>query len=238
MSWPAPLATMRRSWPIGAALGNVGRFDEAMPLFERAVKLAPMNHHTAVAYGMALLRQGEFGRGWEMYDRRESMPEVAQFSKQVNRPRYTHGNLSGKTILLLGEQGLGDTIMFSRYAPLLAKRGGKVNIVAHPEIADLIRTVPGVQRVTRFGEQGPPFNTYARLLSLPRIFDTTLWNVPHEVPYMRAPWGRVEQWKQRLASDGPAKRVGLVWAGNAATCQRRPAIASSDRFAPWPELKM
>ena len=87
-----------------------------------------------------------------------------------------------------------------------------MNIVAHPEIADLVRTVPGVQRVTRFGEQGPPFNTYAQLLSLPRIFDTTLWNVPHEVPYMRATWGRVEQWKHRLASDGPAKRVGLVWA--------------------------
>jgi len=197
------------------ALGNVGRFDEAMPLFERAVKLMPNNHHVAVAYGMALLRQGDFARGWEMYDHRESMPEVAQFSKQVNRPRYTGGNLNGKTILLLGEQGIGDTIMFSRYAPLLAKRGGRVNVAAHAEIADLVRTIPGVERVTRFGEQGPAFNTYARLLSLPRVFDTTLWNVPHEVPYMKAPWGRVEQWKQRLSGDGAQKKIGLVWAGSA-----------------------
>jgi len=197
------------------AMGNLGRFEESVALFEKAVKLAPQNHHLAVAYGMALLRMGEFGRGWEMYDRRESMPEVAQFSRQVNRPRYTGGNLNGKTILLLGEQGMGDTIMFARYAPLLAKRGGRVNVVAHPEIADLIRTVPGVQRVTRFGEQGPAFHTYARLLSLPRVFDTTLWDLPHETPYMKAPWGRVEQWRQRLSGDGGAKRVGLVWAGSA-----------------------
>jgi hypothetical protein len=196
-------------------MGALGQFDQAMPLFERAMKLMPQNHHVAVAYGMALLRQGEFGRGWEMYDRRESMPEVAQFSRQVNRPRYTGGNLNGKTILLLAEQGLGDTIMFARYAPLLAKRGGQVVVAAHPEIADLIRTVTGVQRVSRFGEQGPPFHTYARLLSLPRVFDTTLWNIPHETPYMRAPWGRVEHWRQRLAQDGAAKRVGLVWAGSA-----------------------
>ena len=142
------------------AMGNVGRFDDAMPLFEKALALVPGNHSVAVAYGMALLRRRVW-RGWEMYDRRESMPEVAQFSRQVNRPRYTGGNLNGKTILLLGEQGMGDTIMFARYAPLLAKRGGKVIVAAHPDIADLIRTVPGVQRVTRFGEQGPPFHAYA-----------------------------------------------------------------------------
>ena len=166
------------------------------------------------------------------------MPEVAQFSKQVNRPGYTHGNLSGKTILLLGKQGLGDTIMFSRYAPLLAERGGKVNIVAHPEIADLVRTVPGVQHVTRFGEQGPPFNTYARLLSLQRIFDTTLWNVPHEVPYMPRTLGpgRTVETTPGKRWAGQARRPGL--GGRWATCQRRPAIASSDRFPPWRELKM
>jgi len=143
------------------------------------------------------------------------MPEVAQFSRQVNRPRYTGGNLNGKTILLLGEQGIGDTIMFARYASLLAKRGGKVNFAVHAQIADLVRTVAGVQRVTRFGEQGPAFHTYARLLSLPRVFGTTLWDVPHEVPYMKAPWGRVEQWRQRLANDGAGKKIGLVWAGSA-----------------------
>src|SRR2546429_372917 len=75
--------------------------------------------------------------------------------------------------------------------------------------------IPGVRALVRFGEATPNFHPYARLLSLPKIFDTTLWNIPHEVPYIRPPWGRVEHWRARLANDPPGKRVGLVWAGSA-----------------------
>jgi hypothetical protein len=218
------------------ALGNAARFDESIKTYERARALRPDDHAICVAYALALLRQGEYARGWEMYEHREAMPEVSQFSRQINRPRYTGGNLNKRVILLLGEQGLGDTIMFARYAPLLAKRGGQVILAAHPEIADLLRTIPGVTRVVRFGEAMPNFHTYARLLSLPKIFDTTLWNIPHDVPYIRAPWGRVEHWRARLANDPPGKKIGLVWAGSAKhTNDARRSMHLAD-FSPLGEI--
>jgi hypothetical protein len=201
----------------GQALGEVGEYERSLRAYERAMAISPQVATIRVAYGMALLRLGDFLRGWEFYDARESMQEVSQFTSGEIPPRYTSGNLHGRTLLLMSEQGLGDTLMFARYIPMLAKRGAKIIVVSHNEVAELLRTVPGVERVVPFATTLPAFHLYARLLSLPRIFATTLWNIPGQVPYVRVSPGRIEQWRQRVLADGAeagVKRVGLVWAGN------------------------
>lgn len=204
---------------LGQALAEVGEYERSLRAFERAIAISPEVPTMRVAYGMALLRTGDFLKGWENYDARDSMKELAQFTGPVPVPRYTSGNLHGRTILLLSEQGLGDTLMFARYAPMLAKRGAQVMIVAHTEVIDLLRTIPGVTRVVPFGNVMPTFQLYARLLGLPRIFSTTLWNIPNQVPYLRVSPARIDKWKQRVAQDGASpgvRRIGLVWAGNSA----------------------
>lgn len=204
---------------LGQALAEVGQYQASLRAYERSLAISPDVPTIRVAYGIALLRLGDFLRGWEFYDAREGMNELSKFTAPVVTPRYTGGNLHGRTLLLLSEQGLGDTLMFARYAPLLAKRGAKVIIVAHQEIAELLRTVPGVWQVIPFGTSLPSFHTHARLLGLPKIFSTTLWTIPQQTPYLRAPQARVERWRARLANDGHGsnvRRVGLVWAGNSA----------------------
>jgi len=196
------------------ALGDLGQFEQSISAFQQALAIDPNQHAIRVAYGMALLRRGDFGRGWQFYDSLDSVHETAQFSGTVKPPLYTGGNLHQRTIILLSEQGFGDTIMFARYATMLAKRGARVVIVTYPDIADLMRTVPGIAQVSRYGEPIPHVHTYARLLNLPRIFGTTLWNIPQQVPYLRAMPSRIDHWKQQIGADGAARRVGLVWAGN------------------------
>jgi hypothetical protein len=221
------LGELERSVPDNAlllaywaqALGEIGEYERSLRVYERAMAISPGVATIRVAYGMALLKLGDFLRGWEFYDARESMQEVSQFTGRDLPPRYTSGNLHGRTLLLLSEQGLGDTLMFARYIPMLAKRGARIIVVAHNEVAELLRTIPGVERVVPFAKTLPGFHLYARLLGLPRIFATTAWNIPNQVPYVRVSPGRIEQWRQRVLSDGAAagvKRVGLVWAGNPA----------------------
>src|SRR5262249_38575025 len=117
----------------------------------------------------------------------------------------------GCTILVHAEQGLGDSIQFCRYIPLLRQRGAKVIFECARELHRLFdRDTPLIAP----GQDRPPFDLHCPLMSLPLAFGTTLETIPARIPYLHADPQLVEQWRQRLGpSDGPL-RVGLNWAGN------------------------
>jgi hypothetical protein len=119
--------------------------------------------------------------------------------------------------LIHTEQGLGDTIQFIRYAPLLAARGARVIVECPPDLADLLRTVAGVADVVPRPNPLPPFDVHAAVLDLPRLFGTTLATVPANVPYVTADPARGQKWFAKVTSSisvPPGPRVGLVWSGN------------------------
>jgi hypothetical protein len=195
------------------ALMQVGRYAESIARFEQALAINPNDPQIKTGYSMGVLRQGDLLRGFQLYENREVLPGLREVAAQIPFPRYTRGNLHGRSILVLAEQGLGDTIMFARYLPMLARRGGTVIVVAQPSMVDLLRSIPGVSRVVRFDGQIPVCNFFTLMGSLPRLFDTTLASIPADVPYLRIPPARVEAFEQRILADG-TKRVGLVWSGS------------------------
>ncbi len=102
-------------------------------------------------------------------------------------------------------------IQFIRYAPLVAERGGRVLVECHPPLKTLLQTVEGVDQVIGLDETLPAFDVHAPLLSLPKLFGTTLDTIPAKVPYMR-PRARVVLPPAALAT--PRLKVGLAWGGN------------------------
>lgn len=121
--------------------------------------------------------------------------------------------MSGKTILLDCEQGLGDTLHFVRYAPLVAGLGAQVLLrCQYASLKPLLCRIPGVAGVFARGEELPDFDCYAPLLSLPHIFGTTLERLPATVPYLTAELGRLARWRSRIGG-GHELKVGLVWRG-------------------------
>ena len=92
----------------------------------------------------------------------------------------------GKPSSLFAEQGLGDTLQFARFAPLLAERGPRPIFGCQPALERVLRTVPGVHGVVPHDGDIPPFDCYAPLLSLPYLFGTRLESVPADVPYVKA----------------------------------------------------
>lgn len=204
---------------LGTLLSMLGHHAEAVALLRRALQRRPEHAGTACNLAYALLRQGELREGWAHYEARWRIPEMAR--KLPTCPRWQGENPAGRTILLHAEQGLGDTLHFVRYAPLVAARGAHVVLECPPALVRLLGRMDGVQRVIARGEPRPATDFHCPLMSLPHVFDTTLATIPAAIPYLAADPADVVRWQAwRAGVSGDGHRlVGLVWAGHA-----RPAI--------------
>jgi hypothetical protein len=133
--------------------------------------------------------------------------------RPYQQPMWSGGNSPNGPILLWPEQGLGDSIQFVRYAPLVAQTGAQVILEAPKVLKRLFETIPGVTVISD-GDTYPDFAAHSPLLSLPRAFGTTLETIPAgDGPYLQAPSEATAYWRDLLA-DRPGLKVGVSWRGN------------------------
>ncbi len=196
---------------LGTALRLLLSLDEAVASFDDALRLAPDAPLTHVNRATARLLAGDFAGGWAEYEWRWHAPDLSP--RRFPRPLWDGGPLAGKTVLLHAEQGLGDTLQFVRYAPLVRRRGGRVVVSAPAALLPLLAGCPGVDELVDQDGVLPPFDVHAPLLSLPAILKTTAETIPADVPYLFPDPDRVEPWRRRLA-DVPGLKVGVCWQGN------------------------
>ncbi|MDR6770932.1 tetratricopeptide repeat protein [Azospirillum sp. BE72] len=197
----------------GTALIAMDRPDEAAADFERALADRPQDAGLHWNLGFARLMAGDYAGGWPEFDWRRHDDRAEPPWRRFSQPTWRGEALEGRTILLYAEQGLGDTLQFLRYVPLVAARGGRVVLEVQPSLLPLMAGVVGPAQVIARGDPLPPFDLECPLMSLPRAFGTVVNDVPATVPYLRADPARVALWRERLAT-GEGLRVGLVWAGN------------------------
>ena len=196
------------------ALKHLYRFDEALQSCETAVALAPDFARGHWNHSLLLLLMGDLRAGFDKYHWRWQTDTFQVIRRKFPQPLWLgQQDLHGATVLLHAEQGLGDTIQFCRYAPLLAERGARVIFEVETALYDLLRTLPGVDTLVRQRDPLPAFDLYCPLMSVPIGCGTTLDTVPCAVPYLRTNPAKVWAWQDRL---GPKTRprVGLVWSGS------------------------
>jgi tetratricopeptide (TPR) repeat protein len=192
------------------------RYDEALVSYERAIAVNP--GYAGAHWNRALLnlQHGRLGDGWRGYEWRWKNEHLAVWrdERDFTQPLWLGQEpLAGKTILLHAEQGLGDTLQFSRYAPLVAAQGAHVVLEVQRPLAGLMGRLDGVGQVIARGDPLPPFDWQCPLMTLPLAFSTDLDSIPAPARYRAADAGRLAAWQARL---GPRlrPRVGLVWSGN------------------------
>jgi hypothetical protein len=134
--------------------------------------------------------------------------------------------------LLYAEQGLGDTIQFIRYAPLVAQRGADVIVYCQNELTSLIKDMDGIRQVISYGDPLPVFHIHSPLLRLPLIFGTTLENIPTKTPYISVNQALIHKWKEKVKNDTSQLKIGLVWAGIPGHKNDRNRSCSLDIFSP------
>ena len=195
---------------LGFVLYGLGELAEASDCYRRLRALQPDSAEATVNLGLIDLVQGNLAAGWTEY---ESRWEVGiGDDRKLTQRRWKGEPLDGERILLFAEQGLGDTLQFVRYVPLVAARGGQVVLEVQPPLRGLLSGTDGAWQVLSRGDTLPDFTWQCPLLSLPLAFETGLNSIPAKVPYVRADPALVEAWQQRML--GNTRRIGLAWAGN------------------------
>jgi len=178
----------------GATLWELKRHSEALASYDQAIEMQPEFPEAHWNAASLRLLTGDFARGWDEYEWRWKHKSLAPAKRSFAQPLWRSGAVDGKTILLHAEQGLGDTIQFCRYAPLLAARGAQVILEVDKRLQDLMTGLSGVDQVIGAGDPLPDFDLHCPLLSLPRAFQTRLETVPANVPYLHASPEKQAKW--------------------------------------------
>jgi tetratricopeptide (TPR) repeat protein len=188
------------------------RLDDALAGYDKAIALEP---DFATAYfnrARGNLIVGRYKQGWKDYEWRWQAKHFPSRRPDLKVPDWQGENLSGRRLLVYGEQGLGDTIQFARYLPLLAQLGGKITFLTLEKLTRLFRqSIPSVNIISTL-DQLHAIDAQVALISLPYRFDTDLSSVPNIVPYLHAEAELETSWRTRIDSHG--FKIGIAWQGN------------------------
>ncbi len=200
---------------LGFALRRLHRHHEAIAAYEQAVALDPGNVEATYDLSDVLLVTGNFAAGWAAREVRWKMPDFAKKNAQFLQPKwFGRKRIEGTTILVYADEGLGDTIQFVRFVPMLAARGARIVLAVQDPLVPLLSGVPGVSNcVPRSESPLPAFDLDCPVMSLPLACDARLETIPRENYLPPLPPERIDAWGRRL---GPHDRlrIGLVWSGN------------------------
>jgi hypothetical protein len=192
------------------------RYEEAQTQLAIALAGAPNNADVHWSMALAKLTLGDLAGAWPHYPWRAHVPSLGH-QRQLDKSQWQGETLHGRTILLHVEQGMGDTLQFVRYAPLVADRGGRVLLLCdRAPLIRLLRSWPGrIERIIAADEPLPEFDVHCSLMSLPAIFQTTLATIPPMTPPLQADATLVATWGAKLdALAISGLRVGIAWAGS------------------------
>lgn len=190
----------------------LARHHEASADLDRALEIQGDYHGARVERGIVHLRLGDWQQGWRDYEVRRIYAPESQFAFFDPGAEWQGQPLSGKTLVLVGEQGQGDVIQFVCLAADLAAQGAEVIVYCPPSLRRLVLTVPGVAGAFTEGETIPAYDYWVPLMSVPGVLGLRLESLRWNGPYVRPAPDDVTRWDKQLGK-GNGLHVGLVWAG-------------------------
>jgi tetratricopeptide (TPR) repeat protein len=197
----------------GVALQDLGRFEEALADFDKAVEIRPDFAEARVNKGYCLLKTGCFEQGLQLHEWRHRVERPADL-RPFTRPLWLgREDITGATVFVHCEQGIGDTIQFCRYGKLLKERGANVVMSVQDPLFSLLEQLSPAVSVIRRGEIPAAFDYHCAMLSLPLAFGTTVQTIPCERRYIASNEVLRKEWGARLP-PATKRRIGIAWRGN------------------------
>ena len=187
---------------------------EALQCFQKVVAINPQNAAGNVNLGVTYLLLGQYREGWRYYEWRfQLQPDSGgELGVPARVMRWTGSDLKGKTLLVLAEQGFGDSLQFIRFLEPLKAAGARILLTCPSPLIPLFNALPTIDSLSRIFRFDEPVHYYVPLLSIPGILDTTLHTIPASIPYLYPDPELSKIWHARLQHFAN-RRVGLVWEG-------------------------
>lgn len=212
---------------LGFNLRSLNDIDGSIAAFDKALVLAPDFAFARWNRTFSLLAKGDYAQGFADYELRLQFPQTQPPGRIPDAPIWKGEAATGKGILLMCEQGLGDTFMFARFVPMVVARGLDVTLaVAQSQVALMRQSFPEARVIAIGDHEAMSFDYWAALWSLPSALGITLQNVPAPKRFLQTRESDVATWKTRLDEisvrgepvEPPARRlrIGIVWQGQLA----------------------
>ena len=200
---------------LGNLLQRTGRRSDALAAYDRALRIAPEDAALRLNAGLLQLTVEDFEQGWRNFEWRWKAPAERPFVRDCEAALWSgQEDVQGKRLLIQAEQGLGDTIQFIRYAPLLAAMGAQVVVDAPASLQALLGAVEGVDQVVAPGQDLPPTDFRCPTMSLPLALGVLTPLSARKGGYLAVDPHSQRKWNNRFEPyDRPL--VGLAYAGNA-----------------------
>ena len=211
----------------GNVMREMGYPDRAVPFLEQAIRLDPTSVVARFNLAVSHLLRGDYEQGWPAYESRWQYEHLSGTFPTWPRP-WTGEDVQGKTILVWGEQGLGDCIQFLRFALILHARGARVRMQVPGQIMSLLGG-DTMDHVSCLGDPPPEYDYWVPIMSIPRLLGVTLSNLPAPLGYVRPAQTLVSGWQQRLGHKRRV-RVGFSWSG------RRDSWINQHKSVPFGEI--
>ncbi len=223
---------------LGITLEGLGHYENALAEYNETLRIDPEYIDAVWNRSLLYLLKGNFDAGWRDYESRIHTQDWKNaFPHLEQLPRWDGASFKGKRLYIQDEQGMGDTIQFLRYIPMVKKLGGEIVFKTKKPLLDLISTFDGIDSlgiISREKERHLSSDLYAPILSLARIFRTTLQTIPENGPYLTAPGEKIEKWCKELTR--PGLNMGLVWAGNPNHKKDHLRSCKLNQFAPLTKI--
>jgi tetratricopeptide (TPR) repeat protein len=222
---------------LGVVVKSLGALDEAERHLQHAIALAPDYLSARAHLATVLLATGRYEEAWPRFEDRwanfanadgshapAARPQIPLPQWKGERPesviRSADTPTRGTRLLVIPEQGHGDSLQFVRYLPLALQRFSQVGYVCPPGLRRLYEESlcsrwPGLVMLDVGMPRFDEWDWYCPMMSLPMAFGTRLDNIPAATPYLFADPTRAASWRAKLAAlPSPVlPKVGVVWAG-------------------------
>ena len=226
-------------WNYASCLCDLGRPAEAIVAAEQILAKDPLNSTVRFTLAICQIEVGRWKEGWKNYEAR--LEANYEGKDRLNAPQMPTPKWKGQTgaseqsILIVCEQGFGDSVQFSRYLPLLLKRFARVGVLASVEVARLLDWTFGAEIVvlSRYSSDDDCWDWHCMIMSLPFAFGTEPDTIPRKPAYLHVPSPAREYWRKRLATRSERDlKVGLTWTGRPTHRFNRDRSISFDELSP------
>jgi len=212
-------------------------FEKAFECYEKATYYNPGNMNAQWNIALLYLQTGDYQKGLVKYEIRKKRDKSAR--RVFTAPELTTEPVKGKKIFVYSEQGLGDSIQFVRYLKILKDSGAYVIFECKPRLFDLFKDAEGIDELVpenNYNESNFEYDYYISLLSLPLYFNTSIENVPAEVPYLKSNKDKVQEWAAKI-KKGQSFNIGIAWSGAAANITGKDRSCSLNDFSQLSSLE-